>query len=424
MTENAGLLYGICGACFLWRGAESTRRIEIIAGAFLLPLGLSARAGAFLVLPALLIWTAVAADERRRVRIFITLAAAAAIFGGFLFSHAASVSFGGDPRLAHSNFSSVLYGVTVGGKSWTQVYTDHPEIFTAGGGKAAETGRVYAAALDNVLRRPQLFFWGYAGGIVHYVYTQFRYLEILPLRLLFAGLWWLGLAVGFGGRHDRRLSLLVAMALGIVVSAPFITWSGSNRVYAATLPVDALLVALGVFAIQRFLLYQFAGVEPTRSAQRLPNQAVVLLAPILVVATLPGPLMLQPWCALSPVSNQSCKDDQKPVVVRMGLETPFLKIAAPDATSMFPLNVPADGFRRGLVGTAHLGDALAQLPVDTVLLRAYQLHEPDFGARYLLVWENGTPPVKGTITRLCISDERHDILTEFFIVHSAKPLTD
>ena len=381
MTENAGLLYGIFGAYFLWRGAETTRGTEIVAGAFLLTLGLNARAGAFLVLPALLFWTAVAADERRRVRIAITLAATAAILGGFLFNHAASVSFGGDPRLAHSNFSLVLYGVTVGGKSWTQVYVDHPEIFTAGGGKAAETGRVYAVALDNVLQRPQWFLWGYAQGIAHFIYAQFRYLEFLPLRLLFGGLWWLGLVTAFRGRHDRRLSLLVTMALGIVVSAPFITWDAGNRVYAATLPVDALLVALGVFAGQTVLLRRFAGIELTRSVQRLPHRTMALLAAILVVATLPGPLILRSWAALSPVSGQSCKDGQIPVVIRTGLETPFLRIGAPDATSLLPLIVPIDGFRRGVVGTAHLGDALARLPVDTVLLWAYQRQEPDFGTR-------------------------------------------
>lgn len=424
MTENAGLLYGIFGAYFLWRGAEKGRGTEIVVGAFLLTLGLNARAGAFLMLPALLIWTAVAADEQRRVRIAITLAATAAIFGGFLFNHAASVSFGGDPGLAHSNFSVVLYGVAAGGESWTQVYTDHPEIFSLGGGHAAETGRVYGAALDNVLQRPQLFLWGYVRGIAHFVYKQFQYLGLPPVRLLFLGLWWLGLIATFRGRHDRRMSLLFAMALGIVVSAPFITWSGGNRIYAASLPVDALLVAVGAFAVQGFLLRRFAGIELTHSVQRLPHRIMNLMAAILVVATLPGPHVLRAWTALSPVSGQSCKEGQMPVVIRMGLETLFFKIAAPDATSLFPLNLPADGFRKRVVGAAHLGSALARLPVGTVLLRAFQLHEPDFGARYLLVWENGTPPAKGTIMRFCISDEHHDDIPDFFVVKSAQALVN
>lgn len=424
MTESVGLLYGIFGVFFLWRGAGTGNTAAVAAGVFLLTLGLNARAGAFFILPALLIWTAVAAREQRRARVIMTAAAIVAILGGFLFNHAALLSFGGDPRLAHSNFSYTLYGITVGGKSWVQVYADHPGIFTEGGGTAVTTKKVYAAAIDNVLQRPHLFVWGYLRGIAHYVYAQFRYLEFLPLRLLFAGLYWLGVVTAIRGWRDRHLSLLVTMAAGVIVSAPFITWDGGNRIYAATLPVDALIVANGLFAAQRFFLRRSPRREPPPLAQHLPYRAMAVLSAVVLAATFPGPFVLRQWTALSPVSGQSCEDGRTPIVIRSGLESPFLRIAPSGATSFFPLNVPADGFRRGMPGDMHLGASLARLPVDTVLLWGYQLHERDFGNRYKLVWENGTPPAKGKIMRFCIKEERHDDLTGFFVVISAQPLTD
>lgn len=422
MTENAGLLYGIFGIYFLWRGVGTAGAAAIAAGIFLLTLGLNARAGAFFVLPALVIWAAVAAHERRRARIVVTMAAIAAILGGFLFNHAALATLGGNPRLAHSNFADVLYGVTAGGKRWTQIYTDHPEIFEQSQGKAAEVRNIYAAALDNVIRRPHLFAEGYLRGLAHYVYAQFRYVEFQPLRFLFILLWWLGLVTAFRRRKERHHSLLLAMAIGIITSAPFITWDAGSRVYAATLPVDALIVALGLLAAQAFLLRRFAGVEPAHPMRNPPLPAAMALATIITVAAFPVPLMLRPWTALSAVASHPCDDGRPPIVVRSGLESPFLRIAAKGETTLFPLNVSVDGFRDGMTSDVHLGEALVRLPAGTVFLWGYQLLEGRFGKRVMLIWEDGMPPAKGKTMRFCTKSERRQELPDFSVVKSAQTL--
>ncbi|MCH8996885.1 MAG: glycosyltransferase family 39 protein [Proteobacteria bacterium] len=422
MTENAGLLYGIFGIYFLWRGAGTAGAAAIAAGAFLLTLGLNARAGAFFVLPALVIWAAVAAHERRRVRIAVAMIAVAAILGGFLFNYAALATFGGDVRLAQSNFADVLYGVTAGGKRWTQIYTDHPEIFEQGQGKAAEVRKIYAAALDNVVRRPRLFAEGYLRGLAHYVYAQFRYVEFQPLRFLFILLWWLGLATALRRRKERHHSLLLAMAIGIITSAPFITWDAGSRVYAATLPVDALIVALGLFAVQAFFVRRFVGTEPAHTIRNPPLRGAVALATAITVAAFPVPLMLRPWTALSAVVSPPCEDGRPPIVMRSGLESPFLRLAAKGETSLFPLNVSVDGFRDGMTRDVHLGEVLARLPAGTVFLWGYQLLETSFGTRVMLIWEDGTPPAKGKTMRICAKSQRRQDLPDLAVVESAQTL--
>ena len=82
------------------------------------------------------------------------------------------------------------------------------------------------------------------------------------------------------------------------------------------------------------------------------------------------------------------------------------------------------GSGKGVAKDVHFGDSFARLPVDTVLLSCYQLHERDFRTRYLRVWENGTPPARGRSTRLCTREEHYDGLPNLFAVTSAQPLTD
>lgn len=56
MTENLGLALGTVGTALLWRGATNQKINLSLLGIFLLTLALNTRAGAFLILPALIGW--------------------------------------------------------------------------------------------------------------------------------------------------------------------------------------------------------------------------------------------------------------------------------------------------------------------------------------------------------------------------------
>ncbi len=146
------------------------------------------------------------------------------------------------------------------------------------------------------------------------------------------------------------------------------------------------------------------------------------LATVITVAAFPVPLMLRPWTALSAVASHPCEDGQPPIVMRLGLESPFLRIAAKGETTLFPLNVSVDGFRDGMTSDVHLGEALARLPAGTVFLWGYQLLEGRFGTSVMLIWEDGTPPAKGKTMRICTKSQRRQELPGLVVVESAQTL--
>ncbi len=58
LTENLGFPAGALALALVWRGAGQKKRGYVFGGIFLLTLALNARAGAFFVLPVLVIWAA------------------------------------------------------------------------------------------------------------------------------------------------------------------------------------------------------------------------------------------------------------------------------------------------------------------------------------------------------------------------------
>ena len=58
LTEHLGITFGCLAFCLIWRGAVAARLGPVLVGLFFLSLGLNARAGAFLILPAIACWAA------------------------------------------------------------------------------------------------------------------------------------------------------------------------------------------------------------------------------------------------------------------------------------------------------------------------------------------------------------------------------
>ena len=97
-----------------------------MAGVFVLSLALNARAGAFLVLPAVVLWSARIRSGPRRQALKIILGGTVAAAGGFAVN-GLILQLVGIPSAAFSNFAYVLYGLVFGG-DWTLAMRQHPEL--------------------------------------------------------------------------------------------------------------------------------------------------------------------------------------------------------------------------------------------------------------------------------------------------------
>ncbi|MCX5732864.1 MAG: hypothetical protein NTW68_00865 [candidate division NC10 bacterium] len=285
LTEQLGLPLGCLAFCLLWRGAMAARSDLAMAGVFVLSLALNARAGAFLVLPAVVLWSARIRSGPRRQALKIILGGTVAAAGGFAVN-GLILHLVGIPSAAFSNFAYVLYGLVFGG-DWTLAMRQHPEL--AGLPDLDQTRHMLGLAIAEIRAHPIVlltgcvrawsdFFFAAPGGwfsflqyrspewatfreagatgslgalslfreAVRLLDTSFQTVWIVALNVL-AGA---GAVVAWLNRRSAPAGLLIAVGVGILLSVPFAPpWDADNmRAYAATMPFVISFPMLGLLS--------------------------------------------------------------------------------------------------------------------------------------------------------------------------------
>ena len=128
LTENLGVAMGCLGLALLWRGAWQKKHWDFLTGVLMLSLGLNARAGAFLVLPLLVLAAGWILRGVKRYSARMALLALVAVGLGFLLNMLLFRTLASSNSVPFSNFAYVAYDMAVGGKGWTRVRVDHPEV--------------------------------------------------------------------------------------------------------------------------------------------------------------------------------------------------------------------------------------------------------------------------------------------------------
>ena len=243
MTENAGLLFGCLSMFAILRGAMMRSLFWFGLGICMLSIGLNARAGAFFVLPAVVLASAVIAPRTSgKVVSWIVVAGAAASLG-FLIQGLCVWLTGGNVGGSHSSFAYTLYGLSTGGKGWTQVLVDHPELK----GADSELARsIYDLAYKNIREHP--------ADLLRGLYVQLQallergtygYHRLGSWGSLIRLLWWLGWIPMLKGIRTPSMVVTLFATCGILTSAPFLLADGGPRVFAATIPIDVFQIGLG-----------------------------------------------------------------------------------------------------------------------------------------------------------------------------------
>lgn len=256
MSEMAGLPLGLLAFFFIYRSTREKRLSFFLYGLFLLTLALNARAGAFFILPLLIIWAGFTIPPARKfnwkaglLSVLVVAAAFAVNLGVFqALSNPDSTPFG--------NFSFTLYGISRGGQSWTLIYEEHPEILTMPVNKTMDY--TYGLALENIRNNPGDLFKGILNS-----YTMFFSLDDYYGALCWFGgsniigtaargilyfLMAVGVVLSIRKYKDTTLSMLLAAFIGILLSVTLVPPRDSNhmRVYAATFPFFAAMPVIGL----------------------------------------------------------------------------------------------------------------------------------------------------------------------------------
>ncbi len=255
MSEHLGLSLSVLGFALLWKSVLNRNRFYALLGIFLTTFALSARAGAFFVLPMLVLWFAWFFRNRgwislKNLVFGVVSVASVTLIITLLYQ---SVFSG----LPYSNFAHSLYGLATGGKGWQQIFTYHPEVFRLPAEQ--QSARIYELSFEEIRTQPiklvfgtltawQMFFTpdGYYGAFCFFGGEEETSASVL--RIILFGFLALGIFLWLRHRRDPFLALLMCSLIGIMLSLPFAPPLDTNRMraYAATMPYFLAFPALSI----------------------------------------------------------------------------------------------------------------------------------------------------------------------------------
>lgn len=361
LTENAGLLLGLLAIGILLQRPASISPLHFLAVLLLLTLGLNARAGAMLVLPALLLWSAILSQGDRRQRTVRTLAGLCGILVALALMAGLTQIVGGDAAQTHSNFAFTLYAMGVNQMTYLQVYFDHPQITEA----PNITKAIYDLFWENLKSHPELLVLGYLQGGARWVLGWFEFVPIFHLRAIFFVFAFIGLWSCLTAWRGEREQLLLVLYAAVAVSAPFLFPYGGSRILATTFPVDALLVGCGVAHLLR---RPVDAVGPDVN-QRWP----VGIATAIALAPLLATPLIRAAPVLSPVDAKiECPAGQQAFAVDLKNEAAVVTLGTRAEARLFPLVTNREDFVRKIHPATHRLEELQTLPAGTSMVDAMQ----------------------------------------------------
>jgi hypothetical protein len=357
-TENIGLALGALGFALVWSGARQRHINHGLLGLLLLTLALNSRAGAFFILPAIILWGAWSFRGATRFSGPFLIGGASAVLLGFILNSILLKVIGSPEGMAFSNFSYTLYGLIVGG-DWTQVLKDHPELNGLSDTEVAQRINVIAfealranpfGLVSGSLRAWRIFWFNdYIFSFIDNLKANFV-LQLLSLVALFGC---------YRQRQEPTASLTLTVTLGILASVPFVPpWDAdSMRAYAATLPFLALLPALGLAFLTKKMESEPLVKVPT---QDNTSQFLVIFSVLLAGFVFVAPITTKVFSRVPQLANVSCENGMETVYLRLGQGSSVKLVADNSIRQTHVPEVRISDFRNGMATFSSLYPDLAK----------------------------------------------------------------
>lgn len=356
MTENLGLALGSLALAALLRCLYFRQNYWVYLGIFLLSSSLNARAGAFFILPAIVVWGIFVYQEKRRE---FLVGSISAVILAFLCNFILLKIVGATGEVGFSNFSYVLYGIIHQG-DWTTVYQDYPELRMLP--EPIKSQRVYELAMESFWDDPTALVSGAFRAwhrfiFQHYIFSFIsdrRVNKTLEILSLFGFI-----TCCFRFRQPVN-SLILFCWLGILASVPFVPpWDAdSMRAYGATIPVIAILPIIGFQTVTyfvsfgRFKKFDIALSKSSKLFHIAYTQAFAGFIAILLALVFVLPIFLKLVSRPLTFPPIACSADSEGFYFRPEAGSLIKVVSDPDkSTSRSAIrlpNIPVTTFRAGL----------------------------------------------------------------------------
>jgi hypothetical protein len=240
MTEQLGLPLGALSLALLLRGIRERNLMYFPWAVFILSLALNARAGAFFVLPLLILWFVtlrnVSLSKLALGWIVCTSVALGFLANLWLFN---SISIPGS--VPFSNFGETLYGMATGYRSHYSWGYDYPGV---------DPSKGIPIAVEIIRNSPSTFLYAVVQAYREYLrptlFFSFIYLprpQLPAIALLLSGFLAVGIIRLLGARQTTLARMLFAVIVGILLSIPFVPPVDDGiRAMITTVPFWALMV--------------------------------------------------------------------------------------------------------------------------------------------------------------------------------------
>ena len=411
MTEVAGLTFGCLGLALLLIAAERRSLMWMTGGVAAMSFALNARAGAFFVLPALVLWACILARTcDRPIWRWLALASLASL-AGFALQVLLVAAAGGDPGGSQGNFSYVLYGLSVGGKGWGQVLIDHPMVAVS---DLSMSRQIYAWAWENVTANPGLFLRGLGENLVLYFdQGTCGFNRMGAWSMFFKTCWWLAWIPLLRRRRDPRYSLIALCSLAVFLSAPLLLGDGGARVFAASQAIDLVQISIGFSWVISYLLRRLPASphmselsrERIALAPARTSFEAAFVALLLLFMLLPQLGWTREAARASAISRSKCGDREDVLVTRIGNQnTLLLNFVDDERQADFRKGeIRYRDFMRGVPGTAWWRPELENFRGRSLLL-GYQLdaNDPRVPGPYYIFSDRDLGAFYGRTVQICV----------------------
>ncbi|MDR3578245.1 MAG: hypothetical protein P4L50_30655 [Anaerolineaceae bacterium] len=323
MTESLGLIAGALGFVLLWRGAVEKNRTMLLLGLFVTTVGLNARAGAFIELPALVLWGAWAFRKQGRISWNALLLGLAVVGLGFLINSWMFNLFASPGSASNASFAYLFYGTAFGGKGWSQYMFDHPELVRLP--EQEQYRLLMAMSLAHIRSNPLdlirgvLYQYSFVFSIGNWSFYSYlvgdNTLVVLISRLIVSLLALIGLVRCIQQRRQPLYALMLAAMLGILLSVPGAPPGDDEqiRVYAVSIPFIVSLPAIGASYVLQKIPLKF---NPNPTNEAVPSGLIYSSAILVLVLTILVPLVYKVVSRPPQFSPVTCPAGQSDVYLR------------------------------------------------------------------------------------------------------------
>lgn len=337
LSETLGLTLGCLAFVFLWEAIQTKKKISFFNAGLMLIVSLNTRAGAFVLLPLLILWLGYHFNWKMS-GVFIT-----GLLSGLLFN-IVLIKLYSDPMntgAMHGNLAHTIYGLVSGGKTWSYAYIMFPELSSKPEAEFAKF--LYKEAFKQFKENPTLLLLGLLkgwGGLMKGLISFFQpdfagpfifklFIRLLGFLTYIFGIWRL---INLYQSYKTEIGLVGITLLGMFLSAGIIWSDGGFRVFAATVPFFA--VAIGIIFGTRLPLS-----TQTKRNTVYDTPVITILSYTLLLASLIAPPLIQLLQSSRITPHFSCARNENAIITKRISSVPYIDLSNINAIGKFKKNI-------------------------------------------------------------------------------------